>query len=86
MANVEAGNGAGNGAGDSGGRYRVEGGPGSRAASAVTRAGAGGGCCACTCHDVREILPSVLILLVGLTIMVLVIPYAFRGRSEISHG
>eukprot|EP00090_Calanus_glacialis_P026569 TRINITY_DN41803_c0_g1_i1.p1 TRINITY_DN41803_c0_g1~~TRINITY_DN41803_c0_g1_i1.p1 ORF type:complete len:123 (-),score=45.50 TRINITY_DN41803_c0_g1_i1:83-451(-) len=32
-----------------------------------------------TCKDVKDILPTLLILLVGLLIMVLVIPYAFSS-------
>merc|ERR1719192_525732 len=36
-------------------------------------------CCACTCKDIKDILPSCIILIVGLAIMVLVIPYAFSS-------
>jgi len=32
-----------------------------------------------TCKDVKDILPTLLILLVGLLIMVMVIPYAFSS-------
>ena len=52
------------------------------------------GCCTCTCRvivikdikslkkfiqDIKEIIPSIIILVVGLTIMALFIPYAFAS-------
>ncbi len=33
------------------------------------------------CQDIRDILPTLIILFFGLLIMVLVIPYAFRNRD-----
>jgi hypothetical protein len=38
------------------------------------------------CQDIRDILPTLIILFFGLLIMVLVIPYAFRNRDPLFSG